>query len=111
MLAVLFKFIRHWLSASLVIPYQTPWYNGKLNRLAKLRSRRARPPERGVIPALDWGNNAPRSLQKTGQGRIPNVVVTRYFRKLPQSLVLRDSVEDLIRPAITVKRPRYAFTF
>jgi hypothetical protein len=53
LLSVLFKFIRHWLTASLVIPYQTPWYNGKLNRLARLRSRRAKAAESGVIPDLE----------------------------------------------------------
>jgi hypothetical protein len=111
LLSVLFKFIRHWLTASLVIPYQTPWYNGKLNRLARLRSRRAKAAESGVIPDLEWANNEPRALKKPVVGRVPNGVVMRYFRKLPSVLILRDSVEDLVRPAIVIKRPRYAFTF
>lgn len=53
LLSILFKFIRHWLNASLIIPYTTPWYNGHRNRLAKLRSRRAKPIDRSVIPSLD----------------------------------------------------------
>lgn len=111
LLSILFKFIRHWLTAGLVIPYETPWYNGKLNRLAKIRSRRARAVENVVIPDLEWYNNMPKSLQRPSIGKAPSVVVTRYFRKSPAVLVLKDSVEDLVRPALIIKRPRYAFTF
>jgi hypothetical protein len=52
-LSILFKFIRHWLNASLVIPYNTPWYNGYRNRLSKLKSRRAKPVELGILPNLE----------------------------------------------------------
>lgn len=34
--------------------------------------------------------------------------VTRYYRYLPAELVLRDAVEDLVRPAINLRRTRYA---
>jgi hypothetical protein len=50
-------------------------------------------------------------LKKSIVGRMPNGVAIRYFRKLPPALILRDNVEDLVRPATVVKRLRYAFTF
>lgn len=115
LLSILFKFIRHWLSSSLVIPYKNPWYSGDTNRQAKFRSRRARPVDKTVIPNLEWHNNVPRALMGTTKGktkrRFFNGVVFRYFRKLPPALVLRDSMGDLVRPSIIIKRPRYTFTF
>ena len=81
----------------------------------KLRSRRTIFPARLPFPDLGWVNNVPNSLRKASsrrpQERFAEAVVIRYFRQLPPTLVLRDSVEDLIRPALTLRRPRYAFTF
>lgn len=115
LLSILFKFIRHWLNASLVIPYQTPWYNGPRNRLAKLRSRRAKPVDGSIIPSLEWSNNLPRSLEDQTKNKNPakpfNGVALRYFRKLPSTLFLRDSLGDLFRQSIIIKRPRRSFTF
>lgn len=112
LLSILFKFIRHWVTASLVIPYQNPWYNGELNRLSRLRSRRLRSQDKSIIPNLEWKNNTPKLLANAPQKkRTFNRVVRRYFRKLPPSLILRDNVENLIRPSIILKRMRYSFTF
>ena len=111
LLSILFKFIRHWLTVSLLVPRQTPWSNGQLNRLASLRSRRALPPQVTPFPDIKWDGDLPSVLKKTSSGRIFDGVVLRYFRQLPPRLVLRDSVEDLIRPVLNIRRPRYTFTF
>lgn len=115
LLSILFKFIRHWLNTSLVVPYKTPWYDGRKNRLARLRSRRARPVDDNIIPNLEWKNNLPRALggvsNEKARGRLFNRIVFRYFRKLPSRLFLRDGLGDLLRPSVILKRPRRSFTF
>lgn len=111
LLSLLFKFIRHWLTASLVIPHKTPWYNCRVTRLAKLRSRKATFSYMPPLPDLGWDGNLPAVLRKNSSGRILDGIVIRYFRQLPPELVLRDAVEDLVRPVLNIRRPRYAFTF
>lgn len=115
LVSLLFKFIRQWVTAGLVLPHQTIWVGGGTLQFLKLRSRRTIFPARLPFPDLGWVNNVPNSLRKASsrrpQERFAEAVVIRYFRQLPPTLVLRDSVEDLIRPALTLRRPRYAFTF
>jgi len=115
LLSILFKFIRHWLTASLVIPYANPWYDAGTSRLAKLKSRRAKPLKKGVMPDLDWHNNLPRALSDLGKGKATpkplSVITFRYFRKIPSSLFLRDSLGDLLRPSVIMKRQRRSFTY
>jgi hypothetical protein len=38
-------------------------------------------------------------------------VALRYFRKIPSSFFLKDSLGDLLRPSIVLKRPRRSYTF
>lgn len=115
LLSMLFKFIRHWLNASLVIPYNNPWYNGYTNRLSRLKSRRAKPIEVGALPNLEWSNNVPAILESGTKDRTSTKnfsgVALRYFRKLPASFFLKDSLGDILRPSTILKRPRRSFTF
>lgn len=111
MLAVLFKFIRHWLRASLLLPHKNPWTHVRYSRMAKLRSRKAVLRVQPTFPVFQWENNLPKVLRKSTSGRIFDGIVIRYFRQLPPRLILRDSTENLIRPAVNIRRPRYSFTF
>lgn len=109
-LALLFKFIRHWLHSSLVIPHGNPWFNNRYTYAAKLRSRKAVVRSQPMFPLLQWDNNLPKPLRKNTSGRIFDGIVIRYFRQLPPRLVLRDSTENLVRPVINLRRHRYTFT-
>lgn len=60
---------------------------------------------------MDWENNLPAALRASTTGRIADGVVIRYYRQLPPELVLPDSVEDLVRPALSLRRARYTYTF
>jgi len=113
LLAVLFKAIRHWLGPGLVTPYLNPWESVERHPRVRLRSRRIVPTRGGLAPSFPtftWGNNRPIELEGKAQGRLYGALVIRYYRRIPARLVLREAGGDLMRPALTYRRDRYAFT-
>ncbi len=110
-LALLFKFIRHWMTAGLLMPYLNPWFPNRYVHTAKLRSRRATIKRQDTFPVLKWSNNLPLALRKADSGRILDGVAVRYFRQLPPRLILREDGGDLMRPLVNIRRPRCSFTY
>ena len=113
LLAVLFKAVRHWLGPGLVTPYLNPWESLERHPRIRLRSRRIIHTRAGLtpaFPAFEWGNNRPVELEGPTPGRLTGVLVIRYYRRTYPRLVLREAGGDLLRPALTYRRDRYAFT-
>ncbi len=108
LLAILFKFIKHWLTASLVIPHCTLWVEDTFNKRLLVRTKQVALQPLDSFPDLEWENNLPRSLSNSNEPQsITNNVVTRYYRQVPAELVLRDNAENLIRPTLNLRRTRY----
>jgi hypothetical protein len=113
LLAILYKALRLWLGPGLLTPYLNPWESLDRYPQIRLRSRRIIHSRAGLAPAFptfDWGNNRPKELERLGSGRLHGPLVIRYYRRTPARLVLREAGVNLMRPTITHRRARYAFT-
>lgn len=112
--SIFFKKTRHWLNAGLLIPYNNIWTDFKNTCVIKFRSRRSVKLSKyanKIFPEITWDNNVPLSLRWGTERHFFDSIVIRYFKQRLPRLILRDSVEDLIRPFTYFRRSRYMFTY
>lgn len=94
-------------------PYLNPWESLDRHPRIRLRSRRIIHSREGLAPSFptfDWGNNRPKELEGAPRGRLQGALVIRYYRRNMPRLILREAGGNLMRPAITHRRDRYAFS-
>lgn len=113
-LSLLFKNTRHWLSAGFLAPYENIWLNYDNTKILSLRNRKAVKLSKYAqrdFPIIEWDNNLPLNLRLENPNRVFDGIVIRYFRQTSPRLIIKDSVGDLVRPILNLRRPRYAYTY